>query len=281
MKRVWLANAALLLAVSALTAFVYLKPRGDPSASYALSQLGAERVERIRIERGGDRAIVLEKKADRWLITAPLRAPADPFQVERLLALLSARSAHRLAATDLARFELDPPQLRVSIDGETFGFGSLNVVTREQYVLAGGAVYALAPRYGAMLPATVTQLIKKQLLDAGEIPLGFELREFTVTVKDGKWEVSPAGDGLSQDEIGGWVDAWRHAAALRAEPYRGGGAVGSVKIELRDGRRLALDIVQREPELVIVRSDEKLRYHFAAETAKRLLAPPGTVSAER
>jgi hypothetical protein len=36
-----------------------------------------------------------------------------------------------------------------------------------------------------------------------------------------------------------------------------------------------LGIVQRAPELVLVRQDEGVEYHFVAAVARRLLAPPG------
>lgn len=274
--RSWLLNAALAAAVIALGAFVYFKPRSDAPASFRLSALRADEVKQIRVERKGDPPLVLERKGDSWQITAPLSTQADSLQVERLLAILDARSAHRLAATDLARFELEHPYVRVVIDGERFGFGAVNAVTREQYVLAGGAVYAVELRYGAMVPATVGQMIKKQLFTMNEAPVRFEFREFTVALKDGKWHVSPPTGELSQDDINRWVDAWRHAAALRAELSAGDKPVDAIKLEFRNGTALRLDILRREPELVLARPDEGVRYHFAAETARRLLAPPAS-----
>ncbi|MNC96388.1 hypothetical protein D3C83_137470 [compost metagenome] len=81
---------------------------------------------------------------------------------------------------------------------------------------------------------------------------------------------------MSQDDINRWIDAWRHAAALRAEPYSGGKPIDAVKMQLKDGRTLEFDILQRGSEFVIARPDEKLRYHFAADAARRLLLPPGS-----
>jgi len=44
---------------------------------------------------------------------------------------------------------------------------------------------------------------------------------------------------------------------------------------LKGGAELALGLLAREPELVLLRADEKLQYHFRADAAKRLLSPPG------
>lgn len=276
MKQGWLLNAALLVIVTSLAAFVALKPRSDASSTHRVSRLQAQQVQHIRLERKGDPAVVVERKQNGWVITAPLSARADTFQVERLLAILDATAAHRLPAQDLARFELDQPATRITIDGEQFSYGSVNGITREQYVLAGDTVYALAPRYGAMVPATFSQLISKQLFDSTELPVRLELRDFTVTQNADGWRVSPPPAQLSQDDINRWLDAWRHAAALRTEPYAEGMPVDSIRMELRDGKKLRLDVLQTTPDFVIGRPDEKLRYHFAAQTAKRLLMPPGS-----
>ena len=275
MKGAWITNALLLLAVAALASFVAFKPRGEPGA-HRLSRLQPKEAKRIVLERSGDPAIVMERKADGWLITAPLSARADAFQAERLLAILDAATAHRLPAQDLARFELDRPFARVMIDGETFSYGAINAVTREQYVLTAQAVYALPARYRTMLPANVSQLIHKQLLESGELPVRFEFRDFTVARGEKGWRVQPAPGEVSQDDIHRWVDGWRHAAALRVEPYAGDKAVDTIAIELRDGKRLELEVLQKTPELMIGRPDAKLRYHFAAQAARELLAPPGS-----
>ena len=276
MKRGWMVNAVLLVAVSTLGAFVYFKPRADAPVSYALSALHRADVKRVQLERKGDPAIRIERKGESWFITAPLSARADSFQVEHLLAILDARSGHRLAATELTRFDLEQPLMRLVIDDEPFGFGAVNAATREQYVLAGGAVYTISPRYGAMMPIDVAHLIRRQLFTPDESPVRFEFRDFTVALSEGKWRVSPPAGDLSQDEVNRWIDGWRHAAALRAEPYSGGKPIDAVKMQLKDGRTLEFDILRKGSEFVIARPDEKLRYHFAAETAQRLLLPPGS-----
>ena len=91
------------------------------------------------------------------------------------------------------------------------------------------------------------------------------------------WRVEPAtAEALSQDDINRWVDEWRHASALRVEPYAGDGAIDTIRIAFRDGKALALDVIQKEPELILGRRDEKLRYYFAAPVSARLLSPPGS-----
>ena len=277
----WL-NALLLVVVAALGALVYFKPGGDAPVEHSLSQLKPSDVKSIRIERQGAAAISLEKKEGGWVITSPLAARADESHVQRLIEIVGAKSAHRLAAGGLERFELEPPAARVILAGQTFGFGMVNALTREQYVLAGDAVYAVNPRYGTALPANPLDLASRQLLGVSETPLRIELKEFSVEQRDGKWALSPAPRSeLSQDDFVRWVDGWRLASAIRVETYVGGKARPDIKIQLKNGGSFTLGILSSGANLVLARPDEKLQYYFRIDTAKGLLAPPSAAGEER
>jgi hypothetical protein len=274
MSRAWRRNAALLAAIIALAAFIHFKPAKDAPVEHPLSALKPAESRSIRIERAGAQPILLERKQDSWIITAPFTARADDLRVRQLLEILEARAANRLAAADLARFELERPAVQVTVDGQSFGFGMVSPVAREQYVLTSGAVYAVSPRYGAMLPAGAVELASRQLFGSGEIPIHIRLKTFTVEQRDGKWRQSPAASDLSQDDFVRWVDEWRRAAALRVEPQGKSKPLVEFRVQLKDGGTLTLGLLAREPELVLIRADEKLQYHFRADAAKLLLSPP-------
>lgn len=279
MRRSWLLNAALLAVIAALASFIYFKPKQDDSGTYPLSMLKADEITRLRIERAARPPLVLKKTGRQWLITAPIAARADAFQVQRLLSILDARASSRLAATDLARFDLDRPGVRLTLGDQNFSFGMINAASREQYVLTANAVYTVSLRYGAALPNDVTPLISKQLFAESEVPVSFKFSNFSVRRVDGIWRVSPT-DGAnatavqSQDDIHRWVDDWRMASALRVSPHAASRAHDEIKIGLENGAELTLNIVQREPELVLQRPDLGLQYSFFVDVAKRLLAPP-------
>lgn len=276
MKRNWLAIAALLLAVAALGGVVYFKPRDGDAVGHALSSLRPGDAQQVRIERGDAPVIVLDRRNGGWFISAPFIAPAEDFHVQRLLAILDARASSRFAATDLARFDLAPPRTSLRIDGHVFGFGAVNAVTREQYVLAGDAVYTVVLNYGAALPADASQLIARQIFEQHEVPARFAFAAFTVEQQDGKWRLAPPTAEVSQDDFNRWVESWRHASALRAEPYDQRKPQEEIAIALGNGGTLSLGILQREPEFVLARPDNKLQYVFTAETGRRLLTPPGS-----
>jgi len=276
MKQSFWLNIALLVGVALAGAFVYLRPPAEGPVEHAVSGLAPASATSVRIERPGTDTVIVEKKDGGWFLLAPFTARADEFMVQRLLAILQARTAHRFAATDLARFDLEKPRARLVIDGQNFDFGLLNEISREQYVRTGDAVYALSARYGLALPVHPEALASRRLLAPGETPVRISPPGFSVARSGERWVLEPAPTGLSQDDVNRWVEEWRSATALRIEPHRQGEARESVRIELANGDTLAIGILGRKPEVVLLRPDQRLQYHFVAEVGMRLLSPPGT-----
>ncbi|MGH8642484.1 MAG: DUF4340 domain-containing protein [Burkholderiales bacterium] len=268
-------RTALLAAIVALLGiYVYFKPARGP-AEYSLSALKAQEIRSIRVERPGDAApLLLERRPDGWYVVSPFAARADALRAHQVLAIAEAKSSHRLPAAELARFELDRPIAWVTLGGQTFSFGLVNAVTREQYVLSGDFVYTVHPRYGAALPARPADAANRQLFAADEVPVRIELKEFTVEQRNGRWTLTPGASAVSQEEFMRWVDEWHLASALRVAPWARGKPVAEIRVRLKNGGNLTLGVLARQPELVLVRTDEKLQYHLRAEAAKRLFSPP-------
>jgi hypothetical protein len=275
--RSWISLASLLIVIAALAAWIHYRPRPESTTTHALSVLKPAAVRRAQLERGSSAtSITLEQVDNTWRMTAPFAARLDQFQVERLLSILQAHSSVRYPATELARFGLDRPLAAVTADGQTFAFGAINNTTREQYVMTRNEVYLVALTYGAALPRNADALLARQLLAPGEIPVRFDLPDLTVALENGNWAVAPAVPDLSADDRNAWVDAWRNASAMSVYRHDGARAIQNIKITLKDGRTLDLNIVKREPELILLRADEGVQYLFVPDVAKRLISPPGT-----
>ncbi len=273
--RFWL-NIALLAAVAALGLFAYFKPQGG-EPEHKLSALKAAEANRIKIEIGGAAPVEIERVAADWRLTAPLVARADSLQVQRLLEILEATSKDRFPASGLARFDLNEPYARLTINRQTFSFGAVNPMSREQYVLTEGGIYLVPLRYGAALPKSALQLASKHLFTPDEAPVAFEFKEFRLVQQDGKWQLTPAADA-SADDINRWVDEWRLAAALEVQAPSNRKPLATINIKLKNGTDIALAVLQREPALVLARGDQKFEYEFSNAAAKRLLTPPAAES---
>lgn len=277
MKRNLWINVTLLTAVAALALFAYLKPH-QSQPEHRLSTLKAADARTIKIEIAGGAPIALERAASEWRLSAPFAARADDFQLQRLLEILDAASKDRFPAAGLARFDLNEPNARLTINQQAFSFGAVNSMSREQYVLTQDGIYLIALRYGAALPKSALQLVNRQLFATEEAPVALEFQEFRLAQQDGKWVMSPAIADSSQDDINRWIDEWRLATALAVLPMSNRKPLATIKARLRSGNDVTLTVLQREPELVLARSDQQFEYQFAGEAAKRLLAPPAAES---
>ncbi len=271
-NRLWL-NAALLAAVLALALFAWLKPQKS-DAGFKLSTLKAAEINRISVEIGGGPPLALERDQAGWRLIAPVALRADDFQAQRLLALLDATAKERFPATGLARYDLNEPYARVTFNQQAFSFGAINQMSREQYVLTQDGVYLVDLRYVAALPKDALQMASKQLFAPEEAPVAFEFDEFKLAQQDGKWQFTPPRDGLSADDINRWVDEWRLVAALTLQPPSGRKPLATIRVKLKNGSETTLGVLQREPELVLARSDRPFEFQITGATAKRLLAPP-------
>jgi hypothetical protein len=271
MRRQWLVLGVMCAVVGALSLFMWLRPP-KPSADIAVSTRKAASAQSLTVKQGGKTVAVLHKRDTAWRLTEPLNVPADDFQVTRVLAVLEARAASR-HAPELARFELENPRAELIIDGERFAFGAINNVTQEQYLLAGGAVYAVALRHGAAIPNNAAALARRTIFAPGDKLTKFEFGEFTITQEGIKWVITPAAE-LSQDMTNRWIAQWREGSALRAEAADERKALHEWVITLGNGARVLVGVVQREPELVVRRADLGLQFVYAGDIGRQMLAPP-------
>jgi hypothetical protein len=279
MKRAWLVNLLLVIGVTGLALYAIYRPKPeDKTPRHKLSQVAAAAVQKVRIEPRDAPPIELERRGEAWFITAPLTGRADQSQLDRLLDLLQASSTEKLPADDLARYDLDRPRLKVQFDGQVLAFGTSNPLTQEQYVLAGDSVYLLSSYFTSVVPSRPDRLLTHALFRPGERPVAFALKGFRVTQKDATWTVEPplpeGKEAPGPDEINRWVDNWRFASSLVTRPASGRKPLDEIQATLAGGAQVKFGVLQRAPELVLLRQDEKLEFQFSAESGAGLMTRP-------
>lgn len=279
MKSKVLVNLVLVLLLTGMVLYAFFRPKEQSDPGVRLTQLKRDDITRITVERRGSPAIQLQKRDGSWRISAPLQTRADPIQVDRLTDLVTATAKHKLPAGDPGGYELDPPQVKLILNDQAFAFGRINDVTYEQYVATAGAVYLVAPFHGYGIPVEVTKLVSRKLLDDAEVPVAFDFGRYRIVKDDrGAWAVEgayPAQLGMppSQDDFNRWADEWRFTSSLGAEPRRSTRGKDRLIVQFKGGKKVNMEIVQRQPEFLLVRSDENMQYRFGAEVGRRLLDP--------
>jgi hypothetical protein len=279
MKAKVILNLVLVLAVTAVALFAILKPQQKADPGIRLLDVARDQVSRIAIERKGAPAVRLEKQGDGWHVTAPFTARADRNQVDRILDLAGAVAKQKLPREDLGRFDLDPPQLRVTLDDRAIAFGRINEVTNEQYAATAQAVYLVAPFYGYGIPDEGGKLASRKLLGDDEQPVAFDFGGYRVARDDkGQWSESGASAAqakapLSQDEFNRWADEWRVTYALAVEPGKAGPGGQRVTVKFRNGQSANLLAAKTPTGFTLLRTDQNMLYRFGAEVGRRLMDP--------
>ncbi|GBG15568.1 uncharacterized protein NMK_3179 [Novimethylophilus kurashikiensis] len=286
MKSRWIVNLVLLLLVAGIAAFLYLRPKtaDQKPTSYALSQLNPNKFEHLNIEVPGKKPVVLEKQGGRWRLLEPAKGRADLASVGRVLSLAIASSAEKFPATDLTRFGLDHPALTVRMDNEEFTFGMYHPVTGDQYIKYKGAVYLLPTMFSEGASMQPLEFLDKHPLDLNEEIVGFdfsgleqwEKSRLSMQLENGKWKVSAPDAKPKQDELKEWFsNNWQQLTAKSVEPAKlDGHPQPWFSVKLKSGKVVKFLKLQESPELLLVREDEGLLYHFSQDTGFTILNPP-------
>jgi hypothetical protein len=287
MKSRWMVNLVLLLLVGGIVAFLYLRPQPEDEGvqNHAVSMHKLADFSSIRVEFPTKAPVVFEKVDGHWRITEPYSARADMQSMQRILSIVAAESQEKFDTSDLARFGLDKPKLKLRLDNEEFLFGTYNPVSGEQYVAHKDGVYLLSPVYAENASIQVVELIDKNLLKPGETPVGFDFSRLeqwedvrlNVDLVEGEWQVSPSTLKLDQKRMKEWLqNTWANARANSVESYAPDRqqTYPSFEIKLKDGGSVHFDKLQEAPELLLGRPDEGMLYHIQPDVGFTLLNPP-------
>jgi len=277
LKNRLLLNAILLLLVVGLAAFLYFKPEPEETQpdEFRLSTLKPDEIKRIEVRLRAGAPVVIELEDEQWFLTSPFRARADNFEARRLADLVRAVSDQKLPATDLARFELEPPFATVILDQQTFTFGTINRMLKMQYVMTGDSVYMVNPQYAQAIPTQPERMADNRLWTTPEQEIiGVEMPGFKVEQVDGNWAVLPKPlITPTQDDLNRFIDEWKLASGTLTQPMKLKPGNEQAVVRMKDGKSVTVYLAAREPEWIVLRPDEGLQYHLSRETARRMFEP--------
>lgn len=292
MKKRWLLNLILLVVVAGLVTFLYTRPKSEDqeAVTYEVSSYKLAEFNTISVEFPAKAAVTFVKENGFWRMTAPYQARADQASVQRILAIVAARSPVKLPTTDMEKFGLNNPVIKLKLfrnkdQFEEFLFGTHNPLTEQQYVAHRDAVYLIANSYAEAVETQTIELVDKAPLSPTEKVAGFDLSRLeqweesrlNVDIVDGQWKVSIAKAKPEQNELNEWLDYnWLHNQAKSVELYTPDRKVTypSFEIKLADGSKVHFDKIQESPDLILGRPDEGLMYYFPQDVGFVMLNPP-------
>jgi hypothetical protein len=293
MKKRWLLNLVMLAIVAGLVTFLYMRPQTNISepTQHEISTLKLGDFNAIKVEFPTKAPTSFEKADGLWRMTAPYKTRADQMSVQRILSIIAAKSEEKFSATDLAKYGLDNPQLKLKLTNsagvEEFVFGTFNPVSEEQYVAYKDAVYLLPGGYAEAASTQPIELVDKAPLVINEAKqiAGFDFSRLeqweevrlVVDIVDGKWKVNVPKAKPTQNEMNEWLDfSWKQAQAKQVELYTPNRKMTypSFEVKLKDGKKVHFDKIQEAPDLLLGRPDEGVLYHFSNDVGFNMLNPP-------
>jgi len=275
LRGMWRLIGSLSLLVIALGSWVlWLEKRPAPEEA-TLADLDPQSIQTIVIERSNG-TMAFTRRAEGWFMRKPFQAPADPYHMEQVTGLPRqiSHARYQIEKSNLAQFELSPPRVSVKLNDTQFRFGMQNPIDFRRYVqVDDGLVHLTDDTLMPLLNAPATSWIDTKLLPSSAIR-ELELPDWHVMLTEkGAWTSKPPADDTALRE---WVNAWRNARAIRITPFEQEIPADApvIKVRLMDST-IEFMVLQQEPELILLRPDLRLRYHFYGHTGRRLLAPGG------
>ncbi len=283
MRQRWLLNitllgVALLLSVSVFYTIEQEKPIELPQ----LTDLKAEQVQNIHIERKDNKPIFLMKDKLGWQMTTPYLLPASRFRATKLLDILSTRNYKELKIDklNLAKVKLEPPLLSVKFDTLTMAYGDRSPIDRRRYILINQKkVYLLADTLYGILNGDALAYVN--LFPFGNNPKITELKmpDYLMVLKEGKWALTSSfsSDEIdkSPDALNTFIDNWQRLQAFRVEPYVEGAIQGQIDIRLLDQEKvLHFTFRSSQQEFVLGRPEKGVQYQLSISQADKLLHLP-------
>ncbi len=258
-------NLVLAAAVAVLALLAWFRPglKAPDAGTPLLAQ--APTATHLRIAPMGATAAELSRGADGWHMTAPLSMRADDAAVDGLLQLLTLPTdAGFPAGGDLARYGLEQPTARLTVDGTEIDFGGSQPIDQRRYVLLDGRVHLVDPMLFYRLSQNAYDWLDKRLLPEGSEVTAVQLPQATVT-RDakGRWQIAPADKTLDAGALAKLALAWQDARADNVAAIGRHAVEGEVALSLKGVQApLRFQIYKDADSLVLARPDLGLQYQL-------------------
>jgi len=270
-------NAILLAVLSVLVLVVISEPgKQEEAPRPKISSIAPQSVTSIRITRPGGENVELHKEGGHWLLKQPFSVRANKPRVQALLDFLEDESQDAFPAKDhdLKRFGLAEPALRLQFDDSLFAFGDANPLSGRRYMLHRETIHLTADTIYSTLTGPAEDLASPRLLEERTEPVKLTLPNYVLSRgAKGRWKLSSPDPRISSAALQKLVDEWRYAQALAVRRKQERTSQGTIRIEFQAGTAVQFEILAKNPELILGRSDLNLEYAMPAGTGQRLLEP--------
>lgn len=276
-----LLNLFLVIGLAGLIALAVYEPgKEPPPAAAPISSLKPETIHQLVIEAVGRERLVFNKQDDRWRMQQPFAVAANANRIEKLLAVVGAKSIARYAMTsvDANQLQLDTPTLVLTTNKLSLEFGTTEALSGSRYVKIANTVHLITDRYTHLARGAATAFVSPALIPMNANITALRLPHLLLRNETGHWQAEGANaDAASADQIQQLLDEWRHARALlvtkEVSKLDTIAPTESIFVHLAtETDPVQFGLLRTDDEIILMRKDLGLRYHFPLETGERLLS---------
>ena len=290
MKGRWIVNILMfaLLIGGGIFALTINDKAPEKSTQYEVSNLKLSDFNEININFPGRAKTSFKLSKNGWKMIAPYQTRADEFYVYRILSLLAAKSSEKLSTNDLGKYGLDQPRLKITFSSSTlneeFLFGTYNPITEDQYLFYNGNIFIINGGYSETASYQPLELIDKKPIASYEEIEGFDFSRLEqwqavglkLAFTKNTWSASAGDLTITQDDMRDWFElTWDAIPSKSLEFYKLDPRIGykSFDVLLRGNKKVTFYRIQESPELLLLRKDENLLYHFPGDLGFTMLNP--------
>jgi len=277
-RRRWLVNTLLALAALGIGLALWLtrqSPAPPPVATPVIATPASE-LRRI-VVRHASTQITLEREhaGQPWQMVAPRKARPDPVHIASLLQLASATAQHRYALGSIpdATTGLGQSALVLGVNHQApVRLGGAGPTAGSRYVATPHAVLLVdLPELGH-LDGDWTDWVDPRLVAPGAQLTRLVLPDFTLTLDNNQqWQASPVGQ-RSRDAAQTTVATWQRAKALAVVPANHKRErIARITLGFVDAPTRHLDVIERQPNLILRDPQLDVDYHLAGNRVAPLL----------
>jgi hypothetical protein len=278
MSKRTLLNLVMLAAVGILVLVVVYEPGLDQQTKTTLTSIDKTTISQVKVERTGQATVTLVKSADNWVMQAPYKISANKIKVESLLTLLEQETfaQYPLKDLDIKTYGLDIPRATLTFnDKERFEFGGTEPLNKRRYLRYNDTMYVINDHFYYQLMSPVTTFVNHKVLPDSDNITRLVLPDFSLTLKDGTWDMAPKKDDVSNDRANELVENWRLSHAMSIMEYDGKSGQKQAEVYLDNTPTpIVFHILIDNDNVFLGRPDIGIKYQIIKDKGFELLKLP-------
>ena len=286
-------NLILFMVVLCLSLIAWYQPGLQKTMVHYLSNIKADNIHSIVIERQGIGTVKLSKQNNNWFIEQPYQLPANSLRVDTITALAEKRSysQFQVKKSDLGRYQLDNPPLIITLNSQKFALGATDPIKKQRYAISvdnssdnimvhliNGVIYY-------QLRAALNTFISPSLVPPQAKITRIDWADKILTVNNGLWQLTPEDPEVSTDSMLQFVQYWQQTQASRVETEVSVNITNSEQVINKSNsksivihydlpgnksEKLNYLIIQDDKQLKLVRTDMKIAYWLSAKQLQKI-----------